>query len=802
MPLGIDQELMRLLLDTFAIELDEQVQAITEGLLVLERGAEGDARRRVLESVFRAAHNIKGAARGVGVTVVADIAHHLESIFAVLKRENVNPDGVVTDLALESLDAIQQAMRAYCAEQPLNFDQEKLFARLWMIVSAVEKNGGAGMGVQPSAQPDEVQPSAVVKPVGSEQVVEAELLKPDVKAVESDQEPEVEAESVKPLESAKPAESCAWQAGAKVEPAKAVELQSAASADVVRVNLAKLESLAAMMEELQVTKIEMDDHLTGVQRVRARVLELMTGLRRNNQRSSVEYAQSDMDAWLKDSADAIAELDLVSDSTHREMRSSTSRLGMLVESLQDSVRMMRLIPVATLLRPMVRSVRDIARELDKKIDFEITGDDIEIDRVVLDGIRDPLMHLLRNALDHGIESPQQRLSKGKLATGKLQISIHSEGRQIVMTIQDDGCGISVEKIAATARKKKLLTDAELAAMGRAEVLDLIFRPGFSTREIITSISGRGVGLDVVVSNLLKLKGSVQVLTDEGLGTRFILRLPITLTADHGVLVRSGGRVFAIPTSAVDRVMEIKPEQIIEVEASHAILYRGRSIPLRDLASTLELEVSEQLNRKLLPVMVITKGWDSVAFLVDEVIGEREIVVKPFRPPLHIVRNITGSTLTGSGEVIMVLNPSDLVDSATRSGLSHLRVSQIEIKDQKIPHILVVDDSITTRSLEKSIFEHSGYKVTVAVDGMQAWDILQDQNFDLVVTDVEMPVMNGFELTDRIKQNARLKGMPVIIVTSLAKEIDRQRGIDVRADAYIVKGQFETKTLLDVVEQLI
>lgn len=764
-----------MLMDTFAIELEEQLQVITDGLLVLEKGVAGSERRQVLESVFRAAHNIKGAARGVEVSDVSDIAHHLESIFAVLKRENSNPDGTVTDVALESLDAMRQAMAAFRAQRPLGFDKGELLVRLENIVAAVEQQGAAVAAAMQAVPAAAAPPVAAVQPVAP--------------AAPQALEPALPVESAKPVESPKPA-------------ATVDEPRPAAATDVVRVNLEKLENLAAMMEALQVTKIEMDDHLASVQLLRNKVQELTAGWRRNGASGSVKQPQSDIENWLQRSADVITELDLASARTHRELRSSASRLGILVESLQDSVRMMRLVPVATLLRPMARSVRDITRELEKKVSFEISGDDIEIDRVVLDGIRDPLVHLLRNALDHGIESPQQRLGKGKPAEGKLQVFVSSEGSQIVMTVQDDGDGISADKIAASARKKKIVSEAELAAMGRAEILDLIFRPGFSSKEIITSISGRGVGLDVVVANLRKLKGSVQMETEEGKGTRFILRLPITLVTDHGVLVRAGGAVFAIPTSAVDRIMDIKPEQIIEVEASHAILHRGRSIPLRDLAVTLELQGRERLNQKTLPVMVIAKGWDSVAFLVDEVIGEREIVVKPFRPPLQVVRNITGGTLTGSGEVIMVLNPADLVDSAMHGSLAHLRGGASGEEGEKVPRILVVDDSITTRSLEKSILENAGYKTSVAVDGKQAWDMLQEQEFDLVVTDIEMPVMNGFELTGLIKQSERLKRLPVIIVTSLAKEEDRRRGIDVGAEAYIVKGQFETRILLDVVEQLV
>ncbi|MDO9012944.1 MAG: hybrid sensor histidine kinase/response regulator [Gallionella sp.] len=759
MPLGLDQELMRMLMDTFAIELDEQLQTITDDLLVLEKGIEDSERRQTLESVFRAAHNIKGAARGVEVMDVADIAHHLESIFAVLKRENRNPDGAATDIVLESLDAMRQAMVAFGSQQSLGFDKNALIARLESV--AVE-----AVCLNVALQDQPASPVAVVH--------------------------------------APPHPQPIVNTGAGIEADRLVEISKLAAGnqhhatDVVRVNVDKLENLAAMMEELQVAKIEMDDHLVSMQQLRNRVQELTSGWNRATARTS----QADRDGWLKRNADTVAELDIASARAHREMRSSTSRLGILVESLQDSVRMMRLVPVATLLRPMSRSVRDIARDLGKKVNFEISGDDIEIDRMVLDGIHDPLVHLLRNALDHGIEAPQQRLNKGKPAEGHLHISVSSEGSQIVMTVQDDGNGISVDEIAASARKKKLVSEAELATMGRDEILDLIFRPGFSSKDIITRISGRGVGLDVVVMNLRKLKGSVQVQTDEGLGTRFVLRLPITLATDHGVLVRAGGVVFAIPTSAVDRIMEIRPEQIVEVEASHAILYRGRSIPLRDLAATLELEAQERINKKILPVMVVAKGWDSVAFLVDEVIGEREIVVKPFRSLLQNVRNITGGTLTGNGEVIMVLNPSDLVDSAMRGSLAHLHHVESRVALAIALRVLVVDDSITTRSLEKSILEHAGYKVSVAVDGKQAWDMLQEHVFDLVVTDVEMPKMDGFELTALIKQSERLKRLPVIIVTSLAREEDRKRGIEVGAEAYIVKGQFETKVLLDVVGQLI
>lgn len=781
MALELDKELLQQLLATFSVELEEQIQAVTDGLLMLEKGIQGDARRQILEGVFRAAHNIKGAARGVDLTDISDIAHHLESIFSVLKRQNLNPDGGVTDLALETLDAMRQAMLASQQNGPLPFDKPSLMARLEAMVARLNKE-------------DDVVGSTATVSIPAATTAPTPVPEPAPEPIPELTPPSSNAPSM-------PEPSAAPQP-VGVKPAPAVQ-QGASSAEVVRVNLEKLENLASLAEELLTMKIEMEDHLASVQQVKTHIHEMAVAWRRVGSVSGVwSKNRQDQESFLKQSTDAITELDAVSGRMHRDMRTTTSRLSILVGALQDDIRMMRLVPVATLLRPMTRSVRDIARELGKQVNFEIRGDEIEIDRTVLEGIRDPLVHLLRNALDHGIESPESRQAVGKPAEGLLRISVRGEGGQIVMVVEDDGNGIRVEKIVETARKKKIATDAELAAMGRDEILGLVFRPGFSSKEIITSISGRGVGLDVVVSNLRSLKGSVQIETEEDKGTRFVLKLPITLATDHGVLVRAGGTVFAIPTAAVDRVMELRGDDVLEVEASHAIMHHGRAIPLRDLAGTLELESREPIDRDHLPVLIVSKGWDSVAFLVEEVIGEREVVIKPFRPPLISVRNVTGGTLTGSGEVIMVLNPADLVTSALTGNRLSMRALEDQGETAAAPRILVVDDSITTRTLEKSILEHAGYEVSVAVDGKQAWSILQEQTFDLVVSDVEMPGMDGFQLTERIKQSEHLNRLPVIIVTSLANEADRRRGIEVGAQAYIVKGKFETKALLDVVSQLV
>jgi len=283
-----------------------------------------------------------------------------------------------------------------------------------------------------------------------------------------------------------------------------------------------------------------------------------------------------------------------------------------------------------------------------------------------------------------------------------------------------------------------------------------------------------------------------------------LNLPLTLATDHGLMIRVGSSAYAIPTTSVDRVMELSPEDVVDVEACQAIIIDGQAVPLHSLAAILEIPAPQPDPTQHIPMVLVSKGWDTVALAVDEILGEREVVIKPLQSPLLSVRNITGGTLTGSGEIVMVLNPSDLVDSALKSGASSRFLAR-QTSDQPaiaVPRILVVDDSITTRTLEKNILETAGFRVTTSVDGKQAWDRLQEEEVELVVTDIEMPNMNGFELTEKIKQDERLANLPVIIVTSLAREEDQQRGIDVGANAYIVKGEFETKALLDVVRQMV
>ncbi|MGN7613841.1 response regulator, partial [Magnetococcales bacterium HHB-1] len=337
-----------------------------------------------------------------------------------------------------------------------------------------------------------------------------------------------------------------------------------------------------------------------------------------------------------------------------------------------------------------------------------------------------------------------------------------------------------------------------------EKLDLIFASGFSSREKITEISGRGVGLDVVRTRVLDINGHIHVESTPDKGTTFHLTLPLTLSTERGLIVRLGEQRFAISSLAVNRTLILEKNRIVHVENRNTVKINHQNIPLADLAETLGLPHQVHSEEDNYQAVVLSNGFQSLVFLVDEVIEEREIVVKPLNPPLYTVKHISGGAVVGSGRVVLVLKHTDLIETAMGQKISdkksHLSPQQ---QPKNSPKILVVDDSITTRILETNILKSAGFDVETAVNGREAWKMLKkEQRFDLVISDIQMPLMDGFELTDQIKTSPKTKHIPVIIVSSLAKEEDKQRGIEVGADAYIVKSQFESRTLLDMVEQLL
>jgi two-component system chemotaxis sensor kinase CheA len=530
--------------------------------------------------------------------------------------------------------------------------------------------------------------------------------------------------------------------------------------DSIRIPVANIERISAILEEIHSNKISID--------------EFMNQLIKSSSHMNLSFQKNILNEY-----------------------------NVLFDTLQDEIRFLRLVPFSNLLCNMPRFVRDLSHELNKNIEIKILGDEVKLDKLILEIIKDPIIHIIRNAIDHGIESPSVRESLGKPSAGLITISIHEEGSKINISISDDGGGINIENLKNTALRKNLYTKHDLSKMSDDDILNIVFSAGFSTKDIITDVSGRGVGLDIVKTNLAKVNGSISIITHEGKGTVFNICIPLTLSSERGLIIKICEQMFALPIQFIERVLTVSSKEIMEVEGAPVVLIDKHAIPLYSLAAILGMNQDTQIMSDNLPIVLLKKENRSIALFVDNIISEKEIVIKPLNKPTSNVPCVSGGTLVGNNNVILVLDAVSIIDRVyLNKNIKHIELGTRNVEIQTIPHILVVDDSITTRILEKNILESNSYKVSIAVNGQEAWDLLQTNSYSLLITDVSMPLMDGFELTERVKNDKTLQTMPVIIVTSLNSEDEKKRGIDVGADAYIVKNEFESGHLLQIVEQLV
>jgi two-component system chemotaxis sensor kinase CheA len=480
--------------------------------------------------------------------------------------------------------------------------------------------------------------------------------------------------------------------------------------------------------------------------------------------------------------------------------------------LDDEVRRVRMLPFAEACQGLERSVRDVARTEGKQVELTIEGGDVELDRSVLEGLRDPLNHLVRNAVDHGIEPPERRRAAGKPEAGRVTVSAALRGTQVEVVVADDGKGLDLDAVRAQARGRGLCEPSDTSALK-----DLVFLPGFSTATAVTSISGRGVGLDVVKSRLESLQGTVDLTSEPGRGTRFTLAVPLTLTTLRALLIEAGGQTFALASTSVPKLVRVEPGDLRTVEGRAMLVRDGAPLPVVELAAVLGLPAQQPASAPAMgkrPALIVAAGDRRVAFLVDELVTEQEIIVKGLGDRIRRVRHVVGATILPTGRIAPVLNAANLIRTALGQGQAIAAYRAAATGGPRDGNgfggplapprrrLLVVDDSVTTRTLEKSILEAAGYEVLTAVDGEAGWRMLQEQGADLVVSDIEMPRMDGFALTEAIRRSTRFAELPVVLFSSLASERDRSRGIEVGADAYIVKGAFDQNDLIKTIAQLL
>lgn len=742
--MGPDQRLLDELSATFDAELQERLESMNNALVELERGAAGAARRELVELLFRDAHSLKGGAQLLGRGDLATIAHAAET-----HLDGVRAAGNDTRLELAALFAAVDLMGRLCtgaSGAPGELDP---------VVAVLQGDPG-----RPVDRPDSALPRAAEPPTEM----------------------------------------------APLQPSGSDEQRGERS--TVRVSAERLDVLLARSGEL----IAARDVAVRQQRLLQQLASELAGrqqqwhdLGQEARRLARDVPAGRLRALL-DQVDSVhrelGEPERRARAVAREARVAAQRLGQLAERLDAELRDLRMVPVSRLFRQFPRMVRDVAEILDRRVRLDSVGWDTPIDRELLERLKDPVMHLLRNAVDHGIEPADQRRAAGKPAEGVITLEARREGDRIVIEVRDDGRGIDRQRVLARAGA---VHGADGQQADRDPALQLIFSPGFSTLASVSPVSGRGVGLDVVATQVAALGGTIGV-TSSTAGTAFALRLPLTLISTRVLIVRLGDDRYALPIDAVERVLGIRAEDLTLRGGQQTIDVDGRVLIVADLAATLGLPTTAVEQGRRLTAIVTRAGRDSVALVAEAVEGEREVVVKPLARPVGRVPLIAGAALVEQDELVLVLDQAGLADAASGTQTARIRprpATRDRRADAERPlRVLVADDSITTRTLEKNILAAAGFDVALAADGREALRAVRLEPFDLVVSDVDMPGVDGFELTQRLRADAATRDLPVILVTSKERPQDRERGLHAGADAYLLKSEFDHQALVRTIREVV
>lgn len=784
----VDDKLLKAMQASFREEMSERLLALSQYIATLEDLAAADdgsietneKQSAVLVDMLRELHNLKGAARAVNVTAVEELCHATESMLAAFQQHQIDAPDLpsLLDLLYQGSEIGDQLFTELnLGRSPLNDEQLQGFVK----------------------HLQDFTPSNEINTIESTQ---------------ADNNKGIEAAS-----SNKIASTRSGQAGGY----KGVNgLNNSSNENSVRVNGKKLDELLAASTELLVARLRMRQHqdeiadLVGESQSWSRTWRnVRASYSRLLQRTTVKGAGRDNDLnnllrFVTNSEQRVRQIESNLTKLQSSFNRDLTHLSTVTDQLQFETRRLRLIPLSLALEELERSIRQLARELGKQVQLVVHGAELEIDKKLFDEIKGPLLHLLRNAIDHGLESPAQRLHNGKPTTGTINITFHQTGNSIEMEVRDDGAGIDIDRVKQTAVNRGILTEETAVAMERNEAMQLIFRTGFSTRQEVNGISGRGIGLDTVKDVATRLGGSVEVDSWPGSGTRFHFSVPNILVTAEGILIKANDQNFVLSVDCIEHSFRMGDVELQTIGSNQYVLYKDRQVMLASLTDVLGLHNKTNSYDGQYIVILQSRG-KYAAFAVTNLLKNQEVVVKSFSKPLVRVRHISGATILADGKIALILNADDLVAAANShfsdkpvipatSNNTAIKTSVKNLLNKQ--HVLVVDDSVTTRTLEKNILEAAGFRVNIARNGKEALAQLQLDEFDLIITDMEMPEMNGIELLGNIKRDKRLTETPIIIVTSVDTAEAKTRGLEAGADAYIVKSRFDQQSLLTTVSQLI
>ncbi|MBW4682037.1 MAG: Hpt domain-containing protein [Microcoleus vaginatus WJT46-NPBG5] len=817
---------------TFKIVCEEHLQKLDRGVLSLEKFPNDNAK---LEEMLREAHSIKGDAGMLGVKDVGTLAHQLEHIFTAVKLGELSFTSALCDNLSYGLDGIRQLVHEAVTGEPTGTNPADVLTRMSHIqqtppsaatlVPSSTEDGNA-IAARSSAAPTVMQPAQVLQTPN----------------ITSNQQPQPLTGngylSTAPVQPA--------TIGLPLPPGDAVKISSDTyRIETIRVETRNLDALMTQAGELTVAKIRIAHRLGEIEEIvslweewsrdvfvnRFALDELERGLKVEvpNGRNSDTNLKLPGNSYLRPSArngtlkqvqnlhhraeERLEQLGSLINRLRNAVYEDTARLDTVAEELEEGIRTLRLLPLSTIFNLFPRMVRDLARQQSKEVELLIEGGETKADKRILEEMKDPLMHILRNAIDHGIETPAERLQMGKPPVATIRLRGYQTATNIIIEVADDGRGLDIDSIKRTAIKRGICREEELATMTLNQIQSLIFAPGFSTRTFVTEVSGRGVGLDVVRTNVEHLKGSIHVESAPGKGCTLRLNLGTSLSTAHVLLVAVHDIAYALPVEFVQMARLVAESEIFTIEGRETMILDGQPISVAPLANLLEMpslnnsfskagdEGQGIKNDRQQPCIILKVGEECLGLMVDALLDEQDVVLKPQSKLLKRVRNVAGATILGTGEVCMVLNPQDLIKSVRRPSKAIKPVSATVPAPGK-QTILLVEDSIATRTQEKRILESAGYEVVTAVDGLDGYNKLKTRSFDAVVSDIQMPNLDGLGLTVKIRQHKEYKELPIILVTSLATDEDRRIGAQAGANAYITKTTFNQEVLLETLRRLV
>lgn len=849
MPISAD--VREQLLNSFRAELAEHVQTMNKGLVAVEGGKlKKDARRETLESIFRAAHSLKGAARVVGASMVEQLAHALETLLDGLRKDTIQPSPALFNACYQAVDVIQAVQEAY--ESGQTSPPAKSFECLAVLQAlGSSETPGQNFAVPAPATTVPATKETTEQTNGKDswpdlrkRLDQTLALDPPALGSNGKENPPGHNQQKAPAP-APPfpviAEHAAPAAG------NTLENNNKESIETIRVTVNKVDALIEQFNELLVSKLHAEELLERIKHIQEQVnlgqkewATVRGAYNRTLRKRGANYVSlsdatyADIANWRirntkfgtagvesrleKDILQLLKYVAASQEQQHkltsmvnmltRQAVDNTAELALTCDNLETDIKRVRMLPLEAITAPFSRMVRDLAQNVGKEVSLSIRGDKLELDKRIIEQIKDPLVHLLRNAVDHGIESPSKRMAAGKSSAGLISLTAEQSGQMAVIRVADDGAGLNLEEIRKSISRQN---KDSVQGLNENELIHSIFDIGISTSRIITDISGRGIGLNVVRRNVEALQGRVDVVSTPGLGTTFTMTLPLAVTSSRSLLVNTAGETFLIPFNHIERILSVRAEEITTLNGQDVVHINDYSVTVVPLAELLELSPSNATDKARekgsVFIVVVSVAERRMGLMVDDLAGEQDVVIKGFGPQLSRLGGIAGGAVMGDGGVVLVLNISDLMrlalNGVRQSVSAMLSSSQNSAAARVRRRILVVDDSITTRTLEKNILETVGYGIDLAIDGQEAWELILDKGApDLVVADIAMPRLNGFELTKRIKSDERTTKVPVILVTSLDSPEDKARGIDAGADAYIIKSHFDQNNLLETIEQLL